>query len=144
MASLPAMFCGSSPHVRLLIRLASARSKQGLLGIGSVYCSVWRRDSSVNQAFDWRFFSDFRPAIQAIVVARRRGRVLALMRKRLCSILVETYKGQSSAGLSAPATAQPAEVALALREKGWMPYRIRFDPEADVWIAKVIDWGQAA
>jgi len=35
-------------------------------------------------------------------------------------------------------------VALALREKGWVPYRIRFDLETDVWIAKVIDWGQAA
>jgi hypothetical protein len=36
------------------------------------------------------------------------------------------------------------EVALALREKGWVPYRIRFEPDEDVWIAKVIDWGQAA
>jgi hypothetical protein len=70
--------------------------------------------------------------------------VLALMRKHLCPVLVETYQGRSPSGLSAPPTAQPAEVALALREKGWMPYRIRFEPEADVWIAKVIDWGQAA
>ena len=79
-----------------------------------------------------------------MMAARRRGRVLALMRKRLCPVLVETYQGRSPTGLSAPATAQPAEVALALREKGWVPYRIRFDLEADVWIAKVIDWGQAA
>jgi hypothetical protein len=79
-----------------------------------------------------------------MMAVRRRGRVLALMRKRLCPVLVETYQGQSPAGLSASATAQPAEVALALREKGLVPYRIRFDPEADVWIAKVIDWGQAA
>jgi hypothetical protein len=28
--------------------------------------------------------------------------------------------------------------------KGWVPYRIWFDPEAFVWIAKVIDWGTAA
>jgi hypothetical protein len=41
-------------------------------------------------------------------------------------------------------TAQPVEVALALREKGWVPYHIRFVQEANVWIAKVIDWGQAA
>jgi hypothetical protein len=66
------------------------------------------------------------------------------MRKRLFAVLVETYQGRSSAGLYAPATAQPVEVALALREKGWVPYRIRFEPEAEVWIAKVIDWGQAA
>jgi hypothetical protein len=36
-----------------------------------------------------------------------------------------------------------SEVALALREKGWVRYRIRFDPEASEWIAKVIDWGRA-
>jgi hypothetical protein len=66
------------------------------------------------------------------------------MRKRLCPILIETYQGRFAAGLYAPPTAQPAEVALALREKGWEPYRIRFDPEEAVWIAKVIDWGEAA
>jgi hypothetical protein len=66
------------------------------------------------------------------------------MRKRLCLIFVETYKGRLSTGLFAPDTAQPYEVALALRDKGWTPYRIRFDSEAAVWIAKVIDWGQAA
>jgi len=70
--------------------------------------------------------------------------LLTLMRKRLYPVLVETYQGRSPAGLAAPATAQPVEVALALREKGWVPYHIRFDPEEAVWIAKVIDWGQAA
>jgi hypothetical protein len=66
------------------------------------------------------------------------------MRKRQCSVLVETYQGRSFSGLAAPPTAQPVEVAIALREKGWVPYRIRFEPEEDVWIAKVIDWGRAA
>jgi hypothetical protein len=41
-------------------------------------------------------------------------------------------------------TAQQVEVALALREKGWVPYRVRFEPEEGEWIAKVVDWGQAA
>jgi hypothetical protein len=76
--------------------------------------------------------------------AAQRSILLTLMRKRLYPVLVETYHGRSPTGLSAPATAQPVEVALALREKGWVPYRIRFEPEEDVWIAKVIDWGQAA
>jgi len=35
-------------------------------------------------------------------------------------------------------------VTLALRQKGWVPYRIWFDPEEELWVAKVIDWGQAA
>ena len=66
------------------------------------------------------------------------------MKKNLCPVLVETYQGRSLAGLSAAATARPVEVALALREKGWEPYRIWFDTDEAVWIAKVIDWGQAA
>jgi hypothetical protein len=66
------------------------------------------------------------------------------MPKRLCPVLVQTYQGRSSAGISAPDTARPVEVAIRLREKGWRPYRIRFDPEAAVWIANVIDWGQSA
>jgi hypothetical protein len=45
---------------------------------------------------------------------------------------------------SAPDCAQPFKATLALREKGWVPYRIWFDPEAFAWIAKVIDWGTAA
>jgi hypothetical protein len=66
------------------------------------------------------------------------------MRKGSWPVLVETYRGRSQTGLFAPDNAQPSEVALALREKGWVPYRIRFDPETSEWIAKVIDWGRAA
>lgn len=67
-----------------------------------------------------------------------------IMRKRQRPILVETYKGRFQTGLSALPKAQPYEVALALRENGWAPYRVRFDPEQAVWIANVIDWGLAA
>jgi hypothetical protein len=66
------------------------------------------------------------------------------MRKRLCPVFIETYQGRWPTGLPAPDCAQPFEVTLALHEKGWVPYRIWFDPEAFVWIAKVIDWGTAA
>jgi len=27
---------------------------------------------------------------------------------------------------------------------GWTAYQIRFDPEVAAWIAKVIDWNEAA
>ena len=66
------------------------------------------------------------------------------MRKRQCPVLIETYQGLFPAGLRAANVAQPSEVALAVREKGWTPYRVRFDTKAHVWIAKVIDWGEAA
>jgi hypothetical protein len=61
-----------------------------------------------------------------------------------CPDLVETYQGWSPSGIYAPPTAQPTEVTIALREKGWVPYRIWFEPEEELWVAKVIDWGQAA
>jgi hypothetical protein len=66
------------------------------------------------------------------------------MRKRNCPVLVETYQGRSLSGVYAPPKARAVEVALALRQKGWVPYRIWFEPEEELWVAKVIDWGQAA
>jgi hypothetical protein len=68
--------------------------------------------------------------------------VLALMRRRLCPVLVETYRGRPPSALNAPPPAHPAEVTLALRERGWVPYRIWLDQDAEVWIAKVIDWAK--
>ncbi len=59
-------------------------------------------------------------------------------------VVVETCPGKLPTGLSAADKTQPYEVALTLRENGRAPYRIRFDAEADVWVAHVIDWGLAA
>jgi hypothetical protein len=70
--------------------------------------------------------------------------LLTLMRKRHCPVLVETYQGRSPSGVYASPTARPVEVTLALREKGWVPYRVWFEQQEDLWVAKVIDWGQAA
>ncbi len=66
------------------------------------------------------------------------------MSVRKCPVLVETSQGRTSAKVSFSATAQPVDVSLALRENGWMAYRVRFDPGVAAWIAKVIDWGQPA
>jgi hypothetical protein len=66
------------------------------------------------------------------------------MSGRKCPVLVETSEGRTSAKVSISSTAQPVDVSPALRESGWMAYRVRFDPEVPAWIAKVIDWGQAA
>jgi hypothetical protein len=65
------------------------------------------------------------------------------MRVQRYPIVVETWRGRSSANLSWPATAQPVEVAMALRENGWQPYRVSLDSEAKAWVVKVIDWGIA-
>ncbi|HEY2229100.1 MAG TPA: hypothetical protein VGI22_15480 [Xanthobacteraceae bacterium] len=63
---------------------------------------------------------------------------------RKCPVLIESRYGRSASGLSASPAAQPFEISLALREKGWKAYRVAFDPAAGAWIAKVIDWGVAA
>jgi hypothetical protein len=59
-------------------------------------------------------------------------------------VLIETPKGRVSAGLSVPDTADAADVSMRLRERGWLPYRLRLDLEQHVWIAVVIDWKHAA
>jgi hypothetical protein len=53
-------------------------------------------------------------------------------------------RGTLPANFHAPATAQAAEVAIALRERGWLPYRVWLDSESRAWIAHVIDWGRGA
>jgi hypothetical protein len=65
------------------------------------------------------------------------------MRAQRYPVVVETWRGRSPANLSSPSNALPVEVAMALREKGWEPYRVRLDPEANAWVARVIDWGLA-
>jgi hypothetical protein len=62
------------------------------------------------------------------------------MSGRKCPVLIETSRGRTSTKVSISSTAQPVDVSLALRESGWMAYRVRFDPEVPAWIAKVIDW----
>jgi hypothetical protein len=59
-------------------------------------------------------------------------------------VFVETSGNRVSARFSAPESATMVEVAMKLREKGWQPYKIKFDQEAGVWIASVIDWKQVA
>ncbi|HEX5779297.1 MAG TPA: hypothetical protein VFY21_10695 [Xanthobacteraceae bacterium] len=66
------------------------------------------------------------------------------MRQRRFPVLLETAKGRIRAGFSAPAAEEPVQVALKLRERGRIAYRVRFDAEAGVWLASVIDWKRAA
>ena len=66
------------------------------------------------------------------------------MRQRRFPVLLETAKGRIRAGFSAPATEEPVQVAMKLRERGRDAYRVRFDAEVGVWLATVIDWKRAA
>ena len=60
------------------------------------------------------------------------------MPRHMCPVLIEMETGRLAVALRARADAKPAEVSLALRDKGWSPCRVWFDPEAGAWIASVI------
>ena len=70
--------------------------------------------------------------------------VCAMSRHRRRRVFVDTPKGRLSAGFSVPAEADAADVSMMLRERGWMPYRLRLESEQQVWVAVVIDWQRAA
>jgi hypothetical protein len=59
-------------------------------------------------------------------------------------VLIETAKGRRPAGFSASAAAERTEITFKIRERGWIPYKVRFDSADGVWIVAVIDWQRAA
>lgn len=64
-----------------------------------------------------------------------RGRI---MRRRVCPVLIEMDAHRVPADIDAPSRAEPAEVSLALRERGWSPCRVWFDATEGAWVAAVI------
>jgi hypothetical protein len=69
---------------------------------------------------------------------------VGFMSHRRRRVFVDTPKGCRNAGFTVPETADAADVSMRLRERGWAPYRVRFDSERHAWIAVVIDWQHAA
>lgn len=67
-----------------------------------------------------------------------------VMSYRRYPVLIESAGNRKRAGFSAAAGEQPFRITMKLREKGWNPYRVRFDASAEVWIVSVIDWRSAA
>lgn len=62
------------------------------------------------------------------------------MGQRECPVLIEMDaddRRRHSAGIDAPSRAEPVEVSLALRDRGWSPYRVWFDASVDAWVAVV-------
>jgi hypothetical protein len=66
------------------------------------------------------------------------------MSYRRYPVLIESAGNRKRAGFSAAAGEQPFRITMKLREKGWNPYRVRFDAGAEAWIVSVIDWKTAA
>jgi hypothetical protein len=61
------------------------------------------------------------------------------MRQTRFPVIIDTGRRRVHARFSAQASEEPAEISLHLRDKGWSAYSIRFEPEAAVWVAKIID-----
>jgi hypothetical protein len=66
------------------------------------------------------------------------------MPRRRRRVLIETSRGRISAGFSVPPEADAADVSMALRRRGWAPYKLHLEAEQHAWIAIVIDWKHAA
>ena len=62
----------------------------------------------------------------------------------VCPVLIEIGLDRLPADFTAPSTAKPVDVSLALRERGWTPYRVWLDPNARAWIAAVLYRSHAA
>jgi hypothetical protein len=92
-------------------------------------------------------------AIRATAIRRSRERDSALshgeempmpMPQRRFPVFVDTKLGRLRAGFSASPSEEPAVVALKLRDRGWLAYRIRFEAESEAWVAVVLNTQRAA
>ena len=59
--------------------------------------------------------------------------------RQRCPILVELDGSLIKADIFASDAEQPADVAMKLRDKGWSPYRVRFDDGQAAWIVSSLD-----
>jgi len=59
--------------------------------------------------------------------------------RQRCPILVELDGRLIKADIFASDAEQPADVAMKLRDRGWSPYRVRFDDGQAAWIVSSLD-----
>jgi hypothetical protein len=60
------------------------------------------------------------------------------MRTQGFPVVVDLRGVRINAGFRAPSTEKPVLVAVQLRDQGWKPYKISFDPLAGAWVALVM------
>jgi hypothetical protein len=63
----------------------------------------------------------------------------ATVRKR-CPILIELGQDVIKSEVVASDSEQPATIAIKMREKGWSPYRVRFDDNQAAWIVSSLNY----
>jgi hypothetical protein len=60
------------------------------------------------------------------------------MRTRGFPVMIDVSGTRIDAGFRSPSTEKPALIALQLRERGWDPYKVSFNPYAGAWIANCL------
>ena len=66
------------------------------------------------------------------------------MRQRRYPVLVDTPQGHFRAGFSAPEDEDRAGISLKVRDRGWLVYRVRFEPDQGAWVVSVMNTRRAA
>ena len=59
------------------------------------------------------------------------------MRTRGFPVMIDVSGNRIDAGFRAPSTERPVLIALQLRDRGWNPRKVSFDPYAGAWVAFV-------
>jgi hypothetical protein len=59
------------------------------------------------------------------------------MRTRGFPVMIDVSGTRIDAGFRAPSTERPVLIALQLRDRGWNPCKVSFDPYAGAWVAFV-------
>ena len=86
-----------------------------------------------------------RPAYAYVLRALREARgVTQEGWAAILSYSVATVRRWETGSAVPPAEAEAADVSMALRRRGYTPYRLTLDAENHAWIAVVIDWKRAA
>jgi hypothetical protein len=70
----------------------------------------------------------------------RVGAVMRTKIRRRCPILVEFAGQMIRSDLFASDAEKPADIAIKIRDKGWKPYRVRFDDGHSAWIVSSLEW----
>jgi hypothetical protein len=64
------------------------------------------------------------------------------MRKkaRVCPVLIERGGHIIKSEIVASDNEEPARISMRMRDKGWAPYRVRFDEGQSAWVVSTFDW----
>jgi len=56
-----------------------------------------------------------------------------------CPVLIEVGGQIVKSEIVASSAEEPARVSMRIRDKGWAPYRVRFDAAQGAWIVSTFD-----